>query len=202
MECINTYLLKDGPYLGDLATYIHLSIPEFLFRFCLTTHDRGLKVCFIIYASIQTKLYRNTSDEILLVEKLLDIVSKDLGQETVASSGMLWCDASRDDKMGLVGNVYQSLMELAALVFFPSCKPTRKATQQEKRLKMVDACDPIKDGVMSGSWLWSVQFMILQVNYLARMFVCIFLIFSYAHTKSFSAHKIYRLNLKNVMCSR
>ncbi|KAK8914526.1 Serine/threonine-protein kinase ATM [Platanthera zijinensis] len=79
MECINTYLLKDGPNLGDLATDIHLSVQEFLFRFWLTTHDRGLK---------------------------------------------------------------------------QSCKETRKATQQEKRLKMVDACDRIKDGVMSGSWLW------------------------------------------------
>lgn len=157
MECINTYLMKDGPNLGYLATNIHSAVQEFLFRFWLTTHDRGLKACFILYASIQLKLSRNTSEDISLVEQLLDVVTKELDQCTAVSYGIPWSDASRDDKMGRPGNVYQGLMELAATVFYWSCKETRMMPHQEKKLKMLDAMDRIKDGIMKGSWLWLVQ---------------------------------------------
>ena len=44
MECINSYLIKDGPNLGCKAIEIHSSVQEFMIRCWLTTHDRGLKV--------------------------------------------------------------------------------------------------------------------------------------------------------------
>lgn len=44
MDCVNTYLLKDGPNLGCRAKDIHAALQGFLFSFWLTTHDRGLKV--------------------------------------------------------------------------------------------------------------------------------------------------------------
>lgn len=44
MECINTYLLKYGPNLGYQAMEIHSAVQHFMFRYWLTTRDRGLKV--------------------------------------------------------------------------------------------------------------------------------------------------------------
>lgn len=46
IECINTYLLNDGPNLGFQLLEIHNAIEQFLFRCWLTTHDRVLKVYY------------------------------------------------------------------------------------------------------------------------------------------------------------
>lgn len=43
IECINTYLLKDGPNLGSQSLEIHNAVQQFVFRCWLTTHDRSLK---------------------------------------------------------------------------------------------------------------------------------------------------------------
>lgn len=44
LECVNTYLLRDGPNLGSLSMAIHESLQQFVLRFWLATHDPGLKV--------------------------------------------------------------------------------------------------------------------------------------------------------------
>lgn len=44
IECVNTYLLKDGPNLGCQSLEIHDAVKQFVFRCWTTTHDRGLKV--------------------------------------------------------------------------------------------------------------------------------------------------------------
>lgn len=44
IECVNTYLLKDGPNLGCQSLEIHGAIQHFVYSCWLTTHDRGLKV--------------------------------------------------------------------------------------------------------------------------------------------------------------
>lgn len=44
IECINTYLVKDGPNLGCQSLEIHDAVQQFVFRCWITTHDRGLKV--------------------------------------------------------------------------------------------------------------------------------------------------------------
>ena len=44
IECINTFLLKDGPNLGCQSLEIHNAVQQFVFRCWLTTHDRVLKV--------------------------------------------------------------------------------------------------------------------------------------------------------------
>jgi len=46
VECINTYLLNDGPNLGCQLLEIHKAIQQFLFHCWLTTHDRVLKVSY------------------------------------------------------------------------------------------------------------------------------------------------------------
>lgn len=44
IECINTFLSKDGPNLGCRSFEIHNAVQQFVFRCWLTTRDRGLKV--------------------------------------------------------------------------------------------------------------------------------------------------------------
>lgn len=44
MECLNTYLLRDGPNLGHQALEIHSAVKEIMFRCWLTSHVQGLKV--------------------------------------------------------------------------------------------------------------------------------------------------------------
>ena len=44
VECINAYLIRDGPNMGGQSLEIHDAVHQFLFRVWVTTHDRGLKV--------------------------------------------------------------------------------------------------------------------------------------------------------------
>lgn len=118
MECINTYLLKDGPNLGCQAMEIHSAVQEFMFHCWLTTHDRGMKVpeyilvlvvislfilicndniyiflwqnLFIIYTRVLLKLNRGTSEGSRLIEQLLDIIIKELDQSISSGAAFLW----------------------------------------------------------------------------------------------------------------
>lgn len=165
MECINTYLLKDGPNLGHQAMEIHSAVQQFMFRYWLTTHDRGLKNSFIIYARVQLKLSKTMSEQSPFIEQLLDVITKELDQSTNASTGFLWSDMSRDDKVGTLGSAQQGFMELAATVFYQACKHTTKSSYHEKRLKMEHPATRVKDGIMKGSWLWNGIFSFLIHNY-------------------------------------
>jgi ataxia telangiectasia mutated family protein len=44
MECINTFLLMDGPNLGDKSVEIHNAVQDFILHSWLTTRDPQLKV--------------------------------------------------------------------------------------------------------------------------------------------------------------
>lgn len=46
VECINMYLLNDGPNLGYQLLEIHNAMQQFVFCCWLTTHDRVLKVSY------------------------------------------------------------------------------------------------------------------------------------------------------------
>lgn len=49
MECLNTYLLRDGPNLGNQAMEIHFAVQDIMFRCWFTSHDQGLKVICLRY---------------------------------------------------------------------------------------------------------------------------------------------------------
>lgn len=49
IECINIFLLKDGPNLGCQCLEIHNAVQQFVFRCWITSHDRGLKVLIVNY---------------------------------------------------------------------------------------------------------------------------------------------------------
>ena len=44
MECVNTFLLMDGPNLGDKSVEIHKAVQDFILRSWLMTRDLRLKV--------------------------------------------------------------------------------------------------------------------------------------------------------------
>ncbi|KAJ1384477.1 Serine/threonine-protein kinase ATM [Sesbania bispinosa] len=118
VECINTYLLNDGPNLGFQLSEIHNAIQQFLFRCWLTTHDRVLKDSLMLYARIQLNLMRGAADRCLLVEQLLDVICKDLDQGSMSSTSMPRGDGNKDDKLGALNSSQCGLVELSAVLFY------------------------------------------------------------------------------------
>ncbi|THU49473.1 hypothetical protein C4D60_Mb06t09940 [Musa balbisiana] len=171
VECLNTYLLRDGPNLGNQAMEIHFAVQDIMFRCWFTSHDQGLKSSLINFARIQLKLIRYLAEGTQIIEQLLDVIVKELDQGINVGSEVLWNDISREDKLGTLGSIQQCLMELAATVFYQAlaCKINSKSTCDVKRLKMEHAAVRLKDGLMKGSWIWNGAFAFFIHNYGLRL---------------------------------
>ncbi|KAG7021450.1 Serine/threonine-protein kinase ATM, partial [Cucurbita argyrosperma subsp. argyrosperma] len=117
IECVNTYLLKDGPNLGSNLLEIHNSVQQFVFRCWMVTHDRALKDALVLYGRLQISLTR-ADDERFFVEQLLDVLYKDLDQSSISSVGVPWSDTNKDDKFGTLSSSHCGLVELAAAVLY------------------------------------------------------------------------------------
>ncbi|XP_044477149.1 serine/threonine-protein kinase ATM isoform X3 [Mangifera indica] len=165
MDCVNTYLLKDGPNLGCQSLEIHDSMQHFVYRCWLTTHDRGLKDALILYARLQLNLTRDVSEASSLVEQLLDLVCKELDQSSLPGAGVPRNDGTKDDKFGTLNSSQCGLVELAALVFYRACVHMTKAPSTEKRAKREHASHLLKEALMKGKWLWHAVFRCLICNY-------------------------------------
>ncbi|KAJ9163749.1 hypothetical protein P3X46_023383 [Hevea brasiliensis] len=154
IECVNTYLLKDGPNLASQSLEIHDAVRQLVFRYWLTTHDRGLKDAIIFYARLQLNLARGAADGNSLVEQFLEVVCKELDQGSLSSVAVPWTDATKDDKLGTLSGSQSGLVQLAALVFYQACASTAKAQPTEKRVKREHAAVLLKEALMKGKWLW------------------------------------------------
>ncbi|XP_050221682.1 serine/threonine-protein kinase ATM isoform X2 [Mercurialis annua] len=169
IECVNTYLLKDGPNLGCQSLEIHSAVRHFVFRCWLSTHDRGLKDALILYARLQLNLNRRAGEDGSMVDQFLDLVCKDLDQGSLSSISVAWMDANKDDKFGTLSGSQRSLVELAALVFYQACVSTPKAQSSEKRIKREDINVLLKEALKKGKWLWNAAFCYLIRNYYCRL---------------------------------
>ncbi|GMY24943.1 serine/threonine-protein kinase ATM isoform X1 [Fagus crenata] len=169
IECVNTFLLKDGPNLGCQSLEIHNAVQQFVFRCWLTTHDRALKDALILYARLQLNLTRGGADAGSLVDQLLDVICKDLDQSNISITGVPWNEATKDDKFGTLNSSQCGLVELAALVFYRACVGTAKAPSTQKRLKREHASTYLKEALMKGKWLWNAAFCYLTHNYNNRI---------------------------------
>lgn len=167
MECVNTFLLKDGPNLGDRSVEIHNAVQDFILQSWLTTRDHQLKSLFITYTKIQLKLARAISE---VLEKLLDVIIKELDQNVNTGAGLLWCEASRDEKTGSARCFQEELMDLSATVFYLAYKCPPKRTHREKRLKTEHVSTLIMDGLSKGSLCWSgtICFLVQKYGYLVE----------------------------------
>ncbi|XP_047054644.1 serine/threonine-protein kinase ATM isoform X1 [Lolium rigidum] len=152
MECVNTFLLMDGPNLGDKSVEIHNAVQDFILHSWLTTRDPQLKSLFITYAKIQLKLAKAISE---VLEKLYDVIIKELDQYGSTGAGLLWCEASRDAKAVSLRCFQEELMDLSATVFYLVHKCTPKRLSREKRLKTEHVTTVIMDGLLKGSPCWS-----------------------------------------------
>ncbi|XP_020405742.1 serine/threonine-protein kinase ATM isoform X6 [Zea mays] len=164
MECINTFLLKDGPNLGYKSVKIHNAVQEFIFRCWMTTHDQALKSLFITYVKVQLKIARNIPE---ILEKLIDVIIKELDKNVNTGPGLLWCEAPRDEKAVSLRCFQEEWMDLSATVFYLACKCTTKTANREKRMKKEHIMNLIVDGLFRGSLFWSgsVCFLIHKYGY-------------------------------------
>ncbi|KAF5201731.1 Serine/threonine-protein kinase ATM, partial [Thalictrum thalictroides] len=162
IECINTYLLKDGPNLAHEAMEIHLAVQDFVFRYCLTTHEREHGDVVIPYARLQLKLVRNAADCSHLLEQILDVVFKELDQ---TSPIVTW----KDDRLGNLTSSRWGLMELAASVFYQACVNDIKTPSLEKRPRRENAAVRLRQGIMRGKSLWNSAFCFLVRKYHTRI---------------------------------
>ncbi|KAM7277000.1 hypothetical protein ACFE04_018866 [Oxalis oulophora] len=163
LECINTYLIKDGPNLGSKTVEIHNALQQFVFRSWLTTHDRGLKDVFIFYSRLQLNLTRTSTDGSPLLEQILDVICKELDQNSLVSAALPWGDASKDDKYGNLSNSQRGLVELAALVLYRASVNSGEAPSTEKRVRRVPTAAYLKEALTKGKWLWSFDVQITLV---------------------------------------
>ncbi|GAY47387.1 hypothetical protein CUMW_104190 [Citrus unshiu] len=169
IECINTYLLKDGPNLGCQSLEIHDAIRHFIYSCWLTTHDRGLKDALYFYARLQLNLTRGADDASSLVEQLQDVIFKELDQTNLPVSSVSRSDGIKDDKIVTLSSSQCGLVELAALVFYRACVNIFKAPSTEKRIRREHAAGSLKEVLMKGKWLWNATFCYLIRNYYTRM---------------------------------
>ncbi|XP_075505013.1 serine/threonine-protein kinase ATM isoform X6 [Primulina tabacum] len=163
VECINTYLLKDGPNLGGKSLEIHQAVNHFVFRYWFATHDRCLKDSLICYAKLQVSLTRGVDDGSILLE-LVDVMSKELDQMSTSSTNSPW-----GEKCGIMTSSQFKLAELAALVFCRVCANTYKSLVTEKRARREHVVVLIKERVMEGKWPWHAALVCLIRNYSTRI---------------------------------
>ncbi|KAL3529546.1 hypothetical protein ACH5RR_008868 [Cinchona calisaya] len=169
IECINTYLLKDGPNLDCQNLEIHKAVQHFVFRCWVTTHDRSLKDALVLYARLQLNLTRGAGDGILLLEQLVEVLCKELDQMTTSSNNLPWNDTTRDERYGTLTSSQKKFLELSALVFWRACTSTSKPASAEKRARREHVVVQIKDGLMNGKWPWHAAFCFLIRNYSSRI---------------------------------
>ncbi|XP_073048616.1 serine/threonine-protein kinase ATM isoform X36 [Primulina eburnea] len=163
VECINTYLLKDGPNLGGKSLEIHQAVNHFVFRYWFATHDRSLKDSLICYAKLQVSLTRGVDDGSILLE-LVDVMSKELDQMSTSSTNSPW-----GEKCGIMTSSQFKVAELAALVFCRVCANTYKSPGTEKRARREHVVVLIKERVVEGKWPWHAALVCLIRNYSTRI---------------------------------
>ncbi|XP_009622788.1 serine/threonine-protein kinase ATM isoform X4 [Nicotiana tomentosiformis] len=169
IECINIYVLKDGPNLGSKSLEIHDALHHFVFRCWMTTRDRGLKDSLVLYARLQLNLTRDFADGSSLLEQLQDVLGKELDQMSSWTFNLPWKDTTRDDKCGSLSSSQCGLMELAALVFYRACLNTPIASSSEKRLRREHVVVQIRERLSRGKWPWHAAFCYLIHNYYGRI---------------------------------
>ncbi|CAN1347706.1 Serine/threonine-protein kinase ATM [Linum perenne] len=169
MECVNVYLLNNGPNLSWESLEIHNAVRNFVFRCWLTTRDHGLKDTLILYARVQLSLSRGDLEGSSLVEELLDVICKELDQGSLPIVGVSWPEATKDDRCGVLSGSQYCLVELSALVLYRACVSTVRAPQAEKRVKREHICVIVKESLAGGKWLWHATFCHLIQKYYSRM---------------------------------
>ncbi|XP_051142572.1 serine/threonine-protein kinase ATM isoform X2 [Andrographis paniculata] len=167
IECINTYLLKDGPNLGSKSLELHEAVHRFVFRCWFATHDRTLKDALVLYARLQLSLTRGLADGSTLLKQLLDVVVKELDLMSSSSLNITRSDLVRDEN--ILTSSQLRMVELAAFVFCRACSNSSKVPTDEKRARQEHASIQIKERLVEGKWAWHAAVCCLTRSYSTRM---------------------------------
>ncbi|BAS69975.1 Os01g0106700 [Oryza sativa Japonica Group] len=143
---------EDGPNLGCKSVDIHNAVQDFMFHSWPVTHDRALKSLFITYAKVQLELARAIPE---ILEKLLDVIIKELDQNFNTGAGLVWCEAPRDEKAGSLRCFQEELMDLSATALYLAYKCTPRTSHNKKKLKTEHVMTAIMDSLLRGSLVWS-----------------------------------------------
>uniref|UniRef100_A0A0D3BGD4 Serine/threonine-protein kinase ATM n=1 Tax=Brassica oleracea var. oleracea TaxID=109376 RepID=A0A0D3BGD4_BRAOL len=154
IECVNSFLLKDGPNIGSLSLEIHNAVQQFVFRCWLTTHDKNLKEILAFYGRLQLNLTRGSSESSSLVEQLLNVVTSELDLGSSSSSAS-WGDSTKD---GTLSSYQNSLVELAAHVLYRAVVNTTRSSLSEKRARRQHITLRLVEALTEGKWLWCAAF--------------------------------------------
>ncbi|CAN8254904.1 unnamed protein product [Cochlearia groenlandica] len=168
IECVNSFLLKDGPNIGSLSMEIHNAVQQFVFRCWLTTHDKNLKEILASYGRLQLNLTRVSSESSSLVEQLLDVVTRELDLGSSSSSAS-WSDSTKDDKFGVLSSYQNSLVELASHVLYRAIGNTTRPSLSEKRARRQHIALRLVEALTEGKWLWYAAFGCLVRTYRTRI---------------------------------
>ncbi|EEE53717.1 hypothetical protein OsJ_00056 [Oryza sativa Japonica Group] len=107
---------------------------------------------FITYAKVQLELARAIPE---ILEKLLDVIIKELDQNFNTGAGLVWCEAPRDEKAGSLRCFQEELMDLSATALYLAYKCTPRTSHNKKKLKTEHVMTAIMDSLLRGSLVWS-----------------------------------------------
>uniref|UniRef100_A0A0D3EIP8 Serine/threonine-protein kinase ATM n=1 Tax=Oryza barthii TaxID=65489 RepID=A0A0D3EIP8_9ORYZ len=107
---------------------------------------------FITYAKVQLELARAIPE---ILEKLLDVIIKELDQNFNTGAGLVWCEAPRDEKAGSLRCFQEELMDLSATALYLAYKCTPRTSHNKKKLKTEHVMTVIMDSLLRGSLVWS-----------------------------------------------
>uniref|UniRef100_A0A0D9UVU8 Serine/threonine-protein kinase ATM n=1 Tax=Leersia perrieri TaxID=77586 RepID=A0A0D9UVU8_9ORYZ len=119
---------------------------------------------FITYAKVQLKLARAIPK---ILEKLLDVIVKELDQNFNTGAGLVWCEAPRDEKSVSLRCFQEELIDLSATVLYLVYKCTPRTSNREKRLKTEHVMTIVMDSLPKGSLVWtgSICYLINKYGY-------------------------------------
>uniref|UniRef100_A0A0D9Y262 Serine/threonine-protein kinase ATM n=1 Tax=Oryza glumipatula TaxID=40148 RepID=A0A0D9Y262_9ORYZ len=107
---------------------------------------------FITYAKVQLELARAIPE---ILEKLLDVIIKELDQNFNTGAGLVWCEAPRDEKAGSLRCFQEELMDISATALYLAYKCTPRTSHNKKKLKTEHVMTVIMDSLLRGSLVWS-----------------------------------------------
>ncbi|KAH9603108.1 hypothetical protein KSS87_015043, partial [Heliosperma pusillum] len=178
IECLNAYLLKDGPNLGGESLVIHNSVKTFVFSnwHQRPDSDTDLKDVLISYAKLQLHLRRGNEEEseLPLLDELSKIISRDLEHCSIPCIGTSRLDkfaaaGAKDEKIGTLASSNHNLLELAALVVYRSFVGVNKRPLATKRARNQSTADYLLDQLQHGTWVWHAVLCYLCCNYKSRL---------------------------------
>lgn len=163
LASLNSFLVMDGPNLGDLVVDIHAGVKDFMVRTWLTTRDRELKDGLVLYARLQLKLRTVvTCTESRFIQQMLPLVEKELDQSVTFLVESYRFDGGREERVGTVTRGMLFFLEFAASILIETGGTAGlRMSAPVKKQRTEDVFTTVNDRLMKGKYLWCGAFCFL-----------------------------------------